>query len=121
MGECARERLVMDLAIECLRKSGKLRFRVQGTSMMPTIRPGSSVTVRRVEPGLIQTGDIILIATAAGLRLHRVIANVPQLITRGDNHAHDDPPVGAEQVLGKLDRIEPEPWRFAHILRRAFA
>jgi Peptidase S24-like len=108
MADSEREKVVLDLAIESLRKSGSLRLRVQGTSMLPTIRPGSCVEIRQATADGILTGDIVLTKTSAGLRLHRVVEirrglwGSPMFVTRGDNHWHTDLPVDATEVLGKL-------------------
>jgi signal peptidase I len=123
MGDFERDRVVLDLAIESLRKSGNLRFRVQGTSMLPTIRPGSYVAVRHATPSRVVTGDIILTKTAAGLRLHRVIeirydSSGPMFVTRGDNHRHNDRPAGALELLGTLDGILYAPGWLARFARR---
>ena len=42
MVNARRQEVVEDLATESLRRSGKLRFRPQGSSMLPTIRSGRS-------------------------------------------------------------------------------
>jgi signal peptidase I len=126
MADFERHRVVLDLAIESLRKSGNLRFKVQGTSMLPTIRPGSYVNVRRATPDRIVTGDIILTKTTAGLRLHRVVeirydSSGPMFVTRGDNHRHNDRPAGALELLGTLDGILCTPGLLARFLRRLCA
>jgi hypothetical protein len=86
--------------------------------MLPTIRPGSRVLIRRAAPDEIRCGDIVLLRANTGLRLHRLVSvlNVPDgalLITRGDNDMEDDPPVGAAQLLGLFGGIEQSPpkWR----------
>jgi len=124
MVDSERHEVLLDLAIESLRQSGTLRFRVQGTSMLPTIRPGSCVGIRKAAPDQIFTGDIILTKTSTGLRLHRVVeiryqSSTPIFVTRGDNHEHTDRPAGAAELPGKLDGIvsEPRGWtRFLHRL-----
>jgi signal peptidase I len=110
MVDSERDEVLVDLAIESLRQSGKLRFRAQGTSMLPTIRPGSCVAIRKAAPDQICTGDIIFTKTSAGLRLHRVVeiryqSSGPIFVTRGDNHEHTDRPADVADVLGKLDGI----------------
>jgi phage repressor protein C with HTH and peptisase S24 domain len=105
MADSERDEVVLDLAIESLRKSGNLRFRVQGTSMLPTIRPGTCVKIREAAADQIVKGDIVLTKTSAGLRLHRVveIRRGPLFVTRGDNHWHTDLPADATELLGKLE------------------
>ena len=122
MVDSERDEVLVDLAIESLRQSGKLRFRAQGTSMLPTIQTGSCVAIRKAAPDQMFTGDIIFTKTSAGLRLHRVVeiryqSSGPIFVTRCDNHEHTDRPADVADVLGKLDGIvsEPRPWaRFLH-------
>lgn len=98
-----RYRVELDLAIESLGKSGNLRLRVYGLSMLPTIRPGSCLLVRRTTPDQVSLGDVVLVKTPAGLQLHRVveIRQDQTFVTRGDNHRHNDRPVSAADVLAK--------------------
>jgi hypothetical protein len=58
MPEAERDRAVLDVTRESLRASGRLRFRARGTSMLPTIRPGTCVSVRSMRREEITTGDI---------------------------------------------------------------
>jgi len=107
MLKSTRDQLAVDVAIESLHLVGQLKLCVQGTSMLPTVRPGSVATIERTEPDDISPGDIALTLTAGGLRLHRVVrvlSGSEGLIftTRGDNHEKPDPPVPASNVLGKL-------------------
>jgi signal peptidase I len=109
----------LQLALECLTASGRLRLRVTGASMLPAIPSGSVVLIRRVAPAEVNPGDVILTCIAEGVRLHRLIEIRGQgadalWITRGDNHRHCDPPLSAGHLLGVLTRIEelPEPVRW---------
>src|SRR5579863_8487909 len=96
-----RHAVVLDLAAESLRRSGILRFRAQGTSMLPAIRPGTPVEIRQAAPDQIATGDIVLTRTATGLRLHRLVEIRPgSLVTRGDNHGFNDQPCLTSDLLG---------------------
>jgi signal peptidase I len=111
-------RVRLDVALDSLRLFGRLRLRVTGSSMLPAIRPGSRVLIRRVAEDEIQCGDIVLLRADTGLRLHRLVAvmNAPDgtlLITRGDNDMEDDPPVSASQLLGIFAGVEQAPpkWR----------
>ncbi len=91
------------MALECLERSGHLTIRADGTSMLPTIRPGAAVRVRRAGFADVSPGDIVMVRVTDGIRLHRVVEKrlgEGCLVTRGDNHRHCDPPVSAHQVLG---------------------
>jgi signal peptidase I len=103
----------LELALECLARSGYLRLRVTGASMLPTIRPGSHVLIRRA-PAEISPGDVILARTEDGVRLHRLVeirgdGTNAVWITCGDNHTHCDPPLTSGQILGVLNQIEEPP------------
>jgi len=97
----------LELAAETLERAGHLTLRVTGTSMLPAIRPGSLVEIRRATADAVSPGDIVLLRAAPGFRLHRLIDIRPGvLITRGDNHRHNDPPEPADRLLGIAVRIE---------------
>jgi signal peptidase I len=106
---------MLQLALECLAATGRLRLRVTGSSMLPAIPSGSCVAIRRADPAGLAVGSVILARTADGVRLHRLIeirgCGADALwITRGDNNEQCDPPLGAGQLLGVLTHIErPEP------------
>ncbi len=120
-----RHRVVLDLAIESLCKSGNLRLRVYGASMLPTIRPGTCLVVQQTTPDQVSTGDVVLVITPAGLRLHRVVGirQDQTFVTRGDNHRHNDRPVSAADVLAKWHGVitsEPEPAQAERSVVRGF-
>lgn len=119
MPEHDRHTLLLDLAVESLRRSGQLRFRAQGASMIPAIRPGACVEIRAATPDRIARGDIVLLKTPGGLRLHRVVEIRPgSLITRGDNHAHNDAPADARDLLGRLHAVSRPRFRWARFFSR---
>ena len=104
----------LELALECLAKSGYLRLRVTGASMLPRIRPGCYVLIRGASASELSPGDVILARTGDGVRLHRLVeirgsgANAVW-ITRGDNHTHCDPPLTCAQIVGVLNQVEEPP------------
>ena len=103
----ADPKLREDLTIETLQKAGTLRLRVTGTSMLPAIWPGAQVRIRRASTDEVSIGDIVLTASGAGLRLHRLVrVSGGQLQTRGDHHDHCDPPIAASRLLGVTDGVD---------------
>lgn len=87
--------------------------------MMPTIRPGAWVEIRSATLDRMARGDIALLKTPSGLRLHRVVEiHADLLITRGDNHEHNDAPAEAHDVLGRLHAVSQPRHRWARLLRR---
>jgi len=95
------------LLSQLLDRCGEARIRVAGTSMLPSIRPADILHIRCVDIARVQRDDVILYAQGRRLFAHRVVQAGPPgleqvLITRGDMHAHDDPPVTEAQLLGRV-------------------
>jgi hypothetical protein len=102
----ARAGVASDLAAESLARTGRLRFRSAGTSMLPSLRPGDVLDF--VAPdGPIAPGDIVLWRREDRLFVHRVVGSVDGHVrTRGDALLHADPPVSHAEVLGTLESYE---------------
>ncbi|MGH9774407.1 MAG: signal peptidase I [Candidatus Acidiferrales bacterium] len=101
------ERARIGLVCELLRQFGALRFRAQGSSMIPSIYPGDILSVRQAAIHEVRCGDVVLYLREAGLCAHRVVrvqANGGQysLVTRGDALLQDDSPVHKEELLGRV-------------------
>ena len=98
-----------DLAGEVLRSSGRLRLRVMGWSMLPTVWPGDMLVVDRVKSEAVCEGDIVLFDRDRRLFAHRVVKNNvrgdAKILTRGDAMPAPDPPVDETQLLGKVSCI----------------
>jgi len=128
-----------ELVHDVARRTGEVRLKVAGASMLPTIWPGDLVTVQRCEFSELRLGQIILHGQREKLTLHR-IARIDdgRLITRGDSLPLYDPPVMPSEVLGQVvsisrggQSIKPEQrvWhravastlRRSRFLRRAIA
>ena len=108
--------LVCGLAGEIVRKFGRVRMRVTGTSMVPSILPGDTIAVDRAGLQDISVGDVVLFSQCGRLYVHRVVragspeysgaSADPALITRGDRLGYDDAPVNASALLGRVVSIE---------------
>jgi signal peptidase len=101
-----------ELAGEVLRSSGMLRLRVTGWSMLPAVWPGDTLVVESAASDAVADGDIVLFGRDRRLFAHRVISqskmarsNLSQLLTRGDSMPQTDPPVAADELLGKVSHI----------------
>jgi len=71
--------------------------------MSSAIRDGEMVYVKPASEARLRTGDIVLVKSDYGFRVHRLIqadAGRDVFITRGDCAQQDDPPVRREQILG---------------------
>jgi len=102
--------LACSMASEVVRTFGKVRLRVFGTSMLPSILPGDLISVQRAGLSGISSGEIVLYSREGRLFAHRVVGRAgsredPRLITRGDRLSHNDPPVSSSELLGRVTSI----------------
>lgn len=109
---------------EVLDRAGRVRLRVQGTSMLPCIWPGQVVDVSKVEVQDLSNGDVLLLARAGRLFCHRLVriahhADGTDIHTRGDFLGVDDPPFSAADLLGRVDAGAGWTWALAASLLRA--
>lgn len=100
-----------DLLTETLNKSGKLRFRAFGRSMLPFIIPGDVLTVETTNTDEISVGDIILFESENVFFVHRLIKkskinNDNYFVTKGDYLDYADNPIRSSQILGRVTKIE---------------
>ena len=79
---------------------------VQGQSMQPFLQPGDEVWVA---PGLtgVRRGDVVVLATPAGLLVHRLLRAEPwsqpqRLWTQGDSNRRPDAAASAVSCLGRV-------------------
>jgi len=104
--------MFLTLCEDLLERGYDVRFRAEGTSMMPTIQDGDAVTVSPVDRGGIEPGEIVLYRRVGRPIAHRVAqirtsaAGGVVIVARGDGKAGDDAPVAAEEILGKVVSIE---------------
>jgi signal peptidase I len=99
---------------EKMRSQGSAYLRVSGSSMVPWIRPGDFVFIRRFDFAKISAGDVVVFQRSGLLVVHRAIRHVhgapsekaaSLLITKGDASSEEDIPVCAEEFLGRATRI----------------
>jgi hypothetical protein len=83
-----------------------VRFIARGGSMAPFIRDGEPVLLEPLR-GSPCPGEVVLRRGPDGdLMLHRVArVSADGLVTRGDATAWDDPPVGPDDVLGRVVEV----------------
>ncbi len=106
-------KLLLDLTTELLSQGTTVRFRPSGRSMYPSIREGELITVEPVVASDVTLGDIVLYRSERGLIAHRVVDHrtqssvlSPHYFLRGDTSLSCDQPVGAEQILGRVIRVD---------------
>ena len=99
-----------DMCAELLRHGYSVRFRVDGHSMAPTIRPGETLIVEPLGASKPRPGDILLYRWGDGVRAHRVVridrASPPTLLLQGDALESPDAPVTADLILGRARAVE---------------
>ncbi len=110
-GKYLRTAVKCELAAEVARTHGEVRVEVTGSSMLPAVRPGDRLVVRRREFSEVQAGQIVLYSRGGGLVAHRVVSRVAspegeRLVTRGDSLLRDDSPVQASEVVGAVVSIQ---------------
>jgi len=102
-----RDLLKNELAAEAIRSFGALRLRVTGSSMLPAVRPDDVLLIRQCGIEAAAQGDIVVYLRQRRLFAHRVTARSgARLVTQGDAVAEPDFPVAADELLGKVVRIE---------------
>lgn len=99
---------------------------VQSGSMMPTLKKGDLVSVKRVPESSIRVGDIITFINPRDKRTtvtHRVVtlsphaANGNTVITKGDANAGPDIPIEASSIVGRVERHVPYAGHAVDFLR----
>ncbi|MGD0567241.1 MAG: C25 family cysteine peptidase [Candidatus Sulfotelmatobacter sp.] len=90
-------------SLHCLQAGLRVRFQARGASMSPAIRDGEMVYVKPASQARLRRGDIVLVKSDYGFRLHRLVRadsrrNV--FITRGDCGQQNDPAVRHDQIIG---------------------
>jgi len=109
--------LKQELMLDVLRKYGSCRLQVSGTSMLPTLRPGDTVSIESRGLSELKVGDIVLYERCGRFFLHRLVALPAErfpgrLVTRGDSMPQADPAVRVESVLGVLSTVRRgKDWR----------
>jgi signal peptidase I len=116
-----------ELAAEVLRSAGMVRLRVTGWSMLPTVWPGDTLIIERVDRAGVSEGDIVLFGRDRRVFAHRVVKNENSaLVTRGDSMRTPDSPVNDSEFLGRVSSIVRngryiKPRRSLHVEERAIA
>jgi hypothetical protein len=104
------------LWIGCLAAFDEVSFRLRGACMTPAAPEGGRVTLvdaRRRRP---RFGDVLLVRTPAGLRLHRLVwpprpSSAARLRTLADRGAALDPALAPEDVLAVAAAVERDGQR----------
>jgi signal peptidase I len=108
---------------DLLRRGARVRFRAPGSSMVPTINDGDTITVEPVSAGRLRRGDVVLVRRSTAIIAHRLVGRRHRpdggidFLLRGDAADGDDAPVPAIDVLGRVVeadrngvRARPSSW-----------
>ena len=99
------------LAAEGLRARGRLRLRVRGESMLPTLWPGDEVEILSCPLADVRKGEVVLALRDGRFFLHRFLGRLPGgFLLRGDSMPGPDPEFPGEMLLGRLSRPIPLHW-----------
>src|SRR5262249_41613363 len=91
------------LAIEALRRGGRVRLKVWGESMLPALFPGDTVEVAACALAGVRRGEAVLALRDGRFYLHRFLGSHDGgFRTRGDSVPKADPSFPADALLGKL-------------------
>jgi signal peptidase I len=106
-----RSRFFLDVATGILHRGYGIRLRVEGSSMMPTIRPGEAVIVKPATATNVKLKDIVFYQTERGVIGHRLVRITNRngklvLLARGDADKGASEPVAPAQILGRLVAVE---------------
>ncbi len=109
-----------------------------GDSMLPLIKDGDKVFIKRSQPTEMKVGDVIAFETPQSITIHRIIGkkirnSLPLLIEKGDNNLHSSPVIEGDIIgkvfaierSGRIIRLDTKLWRFIDymiaVLSRFFA
>lgn len=100
------ERSKIALFADALGQFGVVRVRLRGSSMLPALRPGDELTIRRRPLSGAKTGEIVVFSRDCRLIAHRVVAHEGwRLLTQGDTAAAWDEPVHEIEFLGVVESV----------------
>jgi hypothetical protein len=95
---------------ESLHQFDAVRFRVTGACMLPVLAPGDVVRLKEAARARPRFGDVLLVSTPDGPRLHRLVWRPPfgPWRTRGDQAPGFDGPLHPQSTLGAVVGVERE-------------
>jgi hypothetical protein len=95
------------LALEALRRTGRLRLHLHGESMLPALWPGDMAEIGACSLNDVRRGEIVLALRDGRFFLHRFLAPREHdgFVTRGDSMPGPDPVFPADALLGKLMHV----------------
>ncbi|HXX54055.1 MAG TPA: signal peptidase I [Thermodesulfovibrionales bacterium] len=102
----------IDLFQDIINSGLSLRVKATGGSMIPFLKSGEILTIRKASPASLKKGDLLFFRSSNGhCLLHRIIM-IKQtqksflIQTKGDGLIEPDEPVPDTRIVGKVHRIE---------------
>lgn len=102
-----------DKIADSLKKNQIVHVQAHGQSMIPLIKSGQTLELKKVKPEDIAIGDIIVFKKADSVVCHLVVGQQTDartqslfFITSGSHTKHEDIPVLANEVLAKVMNIK---------------
>jgi hypothetical protein len=85
--------------------------------MLPLLREGDQVLVAHGHAG-VRRGDVVVFRREGQMVAHRVLRVVdgetgPTFVTKGDNAPDLDPPLGADEIVGRVLAIRRGEWQMS--------
>jgi hypothetical protein len=102
---------VLEAALGVWGQAGERHFiPITGGSMLPLIRDGDHVLVAHGCAG-VRRGDVVVFRREGQLIAHRLLRVYggdaePTFVTKGDNAAQFDPPLSADEIVGRVLAVE---------------
>jgi len=96
--------------VEALKRRGRIALRVQGTSMLPWVRPRDIALIRQTPMENVRCGDVVLFRRENDLFVHRIVKKqgsleAARLLSKGDAHPTTDGLLEEQELLGRVVRI----------------
>ena len=96
---------------KAIKKGVRISPKVEGESMLPTLKPGQTITLEHVPFSRVQVGDILVFRGPAHNVVHRLIETVEKdgkllYITKGDNNLTADPPASSDKIIGRISSVD---------------
>jgi signal peptidase I len=98
--------------LSSLQEGKVVEITAKGWSMWPTIKPGTSISISKVELSELQPGDLIAFTRAEHFVVHRIEEiqrnGAYTIYTRGDANLRRDEPITEDNFCGKVIGINAQ-------------
>ena len=100
-----------------LEQNGTASIHITGDSMVPMLRPGDILTIRKEPLNKLNSGDILVLDSGGAMIAHRLLRkhwspNGVLLVTKGDRQVREDDPWDATLYVGRAHTVSGQRGRF---------